>query len=187
MSAGGTDRGGSVVERDGQPSSTPPAGRTVAGLNLDADEHWGRTPAEQEAIAAGFLPEHDPFLVSREQAKERHHKFVMLLCQHGKLSHLGVPKENWAAARNYFDRTWASNCADFDQLVKAFAGGERGRAALVAANHRSRYLTLFGVPPGDDATAGAWFDWVCQRHPEEIAALQKEAADAVRPPSPPES
>lgn len=140
----------------------------IKGLGMDKEAAWEGQPGEDDR---------DPFSVPREVVRKRNVAMAVKLCSLGQLVQFGVPKENYEAARNWFDGIWAKSCADFGQLVKAFeASPELGRPAIINANRGSDYLAKnFKVPQGNDQAAGEWFDWVRARK------LEREKQNAVRP------
>jgi len=106
-----------------------------------AHPSWKRTPKELAIMRAGGNPDinPDPYLVPREQKKERHYVFMMHMCRMGQLEGLevidsntgekttvNIRKGDMEALRDFCDRTWAINEKTYQRQVKEWEAQSNG-------------------------------------------------------------
>lgn len=165
--------GGHSSEEVRTPKKTPvgPDGKPligvqgIPGLGMDQEECWAGQEGEVDW---------DPFSVSEQIVFDRNYALALKLCAEGQLEQEGVPRENWAVCRNWFDNKWAGNRAKFREMESAFldADPESGRLKTIELCKQGE-LERYGVPRHDLNMAGEWFDAVRQRR------IEREKRNAI--------
>ena len=161
------DRASPARAISGDPGDeTAPAPRKKKGDFRDKYACWKPTDIETQMRKEGLDPDTDPFVVSREIIRDRTWAVFIEFCHKGMLQGQGVAKDDMAAARDLFDRTWRESDAAFEGLRACFtAAADAGKVAFLAMNRAAPTVSRWGkFKQEDEAAALAWYDTIRARH-----------------------
>ncbi len=121
----------------------------------------------------------NPYSVPMEVARERYFLLCCTWADHGMIEHMGVPKENMEAARNFFEWTWRKAQERLQRLTAALLHRVEGDYAAVEDLCRKGELKTYGIRKMDLKIARAFFDHLWRLN-EPMFLQMREKTHAVR-------